>query len=47
MPDGQSFLLDSRRDVAPTAITVMVGWTAGLSLPNAPPDPRAVAVASR
>lgn len=47
MPDGQSFLIDSRRDVAPTAITVMMGWTAGLSLPNAPPDVRSEAVASR
>jgi serine/threonine-protein kinase len=31
MPDGQSFLIDARRDDRPAAITLMRNWAAGLT----------------
>jgi DNA-binding winged helix-turn-helix (wHTH) protein/Tol biopolymer transport system component len=31
MPDGQSFLIDARRDASTKPITVMLDWTAGLT----------------
>jgi len=41
MPDGRSFLIDSRRDSSTEPITVMLDWAAGLtSAPAQPPSAR-------
>jgi DNA-binding winged helix-turn-helix (wHTH) protein/Tol biopolymer transport system component len=41
MPDGQSFLIDARRDASARPITVMLDWTAGLtSIPTPQPAVR-------
>jgi eukaryotic-like serine/threonine-protein kinase len=48
MPDGRSFLIDSRRDTSTEPISLLLHWAAGLtSRPAPPPQPRNITEVAR